>query len=172
MPAGAGECPAVQQVAARPRMDTQRCGQTEAQYALKATAILGGWYGEWTPEAWWTVERTDGLQSACLVWDYKCPVKAVIATVAASRRSVRAGTLLDAVLATLSALGHSECCAMVPRGTVASERLFESRGFSPHADVHGSQDSVRSTANSYARSATFPESMTIGNPLFEPRCAQ
>ena len=38
-------------------------GQTETQYALKATAILGGRYGEWISEASWTVEQTDGLQS-------------------------------------------------------------------------------------------------------------
>ena len=46
-------------------------GQTETQYALKAKAILGGRYGEWISEASWAVEQTSGLQSACLVCDYK-----------------------------------------------------------------------------------------------------
>ena len=116
-------------------------GQTETQYALKAKAILGGRYGEWISEASWAVEQTSGLQSACLVCDYKpfgCPVIAVVATAPTSKRSGSAGTLLDAALATLTALGHSECCAMVTKGNAASERLFETRGFSLHVDVHGS----------------------------------
>lgn len=116
-------------------------GQTETQYALKATAILGGQYGEWISEASWIVEQTDGLQSACLVCDYQpygCPVIAVVATAPANQRSGTAGTLLDAALATLSALGHSECCAMVTQGNVASARLFGSRGFFPRADARGS----------------------------------
>ena len=65
-------------------------------------------------------------------------VIAVVATAPTSKRSGSAGTLLDAALATLTALGHSECCAMVTKGNVASKRLFESRGFSLHVDVHGS----------------------------------
>lgn len=116
-------------------------GHTETQYALKAAAILGGRYGEWIPEASWIVEQTGGLQSACLVCDYQpygCPVIAVVATAPANQRFGTAGTLLDAALATLSALGHPECCAMVTQGNVASERLFGSRGFFPHADVRGS----------------------------------
>ncbi|PQV49371.1 hypothetical protein [Paraburkholderia sp. BL21I4N1] len=112
--------------------------QTATQYTSKARAILDGHYGDWIAEASWTVEQSEGLQSACLVCDYKpygCPVIAVVATAPASKASGRAGTLLDAALATLTALGHSECCAMVTKGNVASERLFESRGFSPHAAV-------------------------------------
>ncbi|WCM21774.1 hypothetical protein NDK50_10120 [Paraburkholderia bryophila] len=115
-------------------------GQTDNQYTSKARAILGGRYGEWIGEASWTVEQTEGLQSACLVCDYipyGGPVIAVIATAPASKMSGRAGTLVDAALASLFALGHLECCAMVTKGNIASERLFESRGFSPHADVHG-----------------------------------
>jgi GNAT superfamily N-acetyltransferase len=113
-------------------------GQDQAEYASKALAILGGRYGEWIPEASWTAERRDGLLSACLVCDYKpygCPVIAVIATAPASKRSGTAGRLLDAAMAALAALGHFECCAMVTRGNLASERLFESRGFSPHSNV-------------------------------------
>ena len=116
-------------------------GQTEVQYASKATDILEGRHGEWISEASWTVEQSEGLQSACLVCDYKpygCPVIAVVATAPASSRSGRAGTLRDAVLATLAALGHSECCAMVTRGNVASGRLFKSQGFSPQPDFYGS----------------------------------
>ncbi|MBR8041542.1 GNAT family N-acetyltransferase [Burkholderia cenocepacia] len=111
-------------------------GHTEAQYALKVTAILGGRYGECIRDASWVVEQTDGLQSACLVCDYKpygCPVIAVIASAPASQRSGIAGTLLEAALVKLSALGHAECCAMVTKGNVASEHLFRSRGFLPHA---------------------------------------
>ncbi|CAB3759830.1 hypothetical protein GQ57_34035 [Burkholderia sp. MSh2] len=110
-------------------------GQTEAQYASKATAILAGQYGQWISEASWTVEQTGGLQSACLVCDYQaygCPVIAVIASAPGSQRLGAAGALLDAALAKLSALGHSECSAMITNGNVASERLFRSRGFSPH----------------------------------------
>lgn len=116
-------------------------GQTETQYALKAKAILGGRYGEWISEASWIVEQMDGLQSACLVCDYQpygCPVIAVVATAPGNQRLGTAGTLLDAALATLSALGHSECCAMVTQGNVASERLFGRCGFLPRADVRGS----------------------------------
>ncbi|MDP9651483.1 hypothetical protein J2793_006958 [Paraburkholderia caledonica] len=107
-------------------------GQTEAQYALKASAILGGRYGEWIAQASWTVEQSDRLVSACLVCDYKpygCPVIAVVATAPASARAGTAGTLLDAAMAELAALGHFECCAMITKGNVASERLFVSRGF-------------------------------------------
>jgi hypothetical protein len=108
-------------------------GQTEAQYASKARAILGGQYGEWLTEASWTVEQAEGLQSACLVCDYLpygCPVIAVVATAPASKMSGIARTLLDAALASLTALGRPECFAMITKGNVASERLFESRGFS------------------------------------------
>lgn len=113
-------------------------GQTEAQYALKVTAIIDGRYGEWIPEASWTVEQTDGLQSACLVCNYQpyeCPVIAVVASAPASQTSGLAGVLLDIALAKLAELGHSECSAMVSKGNVASERLFGSRGFLPHVDV-------------------------------------
>ncbi len=113
-------------------------GQTEAEYALKASAILGGRYGQWIPEASWTLEQKGALLSACLVCDYKpygCPVIAVVATAPASKRAGTAGTLLDTTIAALAALGHSECCAMITRGNLASERLFESRGFSPDANV-------------------------------------
>ncbi|MFT4069766.1 GNAT family N-acetyltransferase [Paraburkholderia sp.] len=116
-------------------------GQTEAQYALKAAAILGGRYGEWISEASWILEQAGRLQSACLVCDYEpygCPVIAIVATVPASKRSGRAATLLDAVLSILAGRGHSQCCAMVTKGNVASERLFESHGFSPYAGVQGS----------------------------------
>ncbi|WP_407854507.1 GNAT family N-acetyltransferase [Burkholderia gladioli] len=113
-------------------------GQTEAQYALKASAILGGRYGEWIAEASWAVEQPDGLLSACLVCNYKpygCPVIAAVATAPASKRAGAAGTLLDAAMAALAALGHFECCAMITKGNLASERLFESRGFSPHSNA-------------------------------------
>jgi hypothetical protein len=108
-------------------------GQTEAQYASKATAILGGRYGEWISEASWTIAKTDGLQSACLISDYKpygCPVVAVIATAPARKRSGDAGILIDAALTSLTALGYRECCAMITVGNGPSERLFLSRGFS------------------------------------------
>jgi hypothetical protein len=109
-------------------------GQPEAQYAAKAAAILGGRYGEWIPEASWTIEQMGKLRSACLVSDYKpygCPVIAVVATAPALKRSGDGGTLLDAALASLAVLGHRECCAMITVGNLASERLFLSRRFFP-----------------------------------------
>ncbi|MDR8050753.1 GNAT family N-acetyltransferase [Burkholderia cenocepacia] len=113
-------------------------GHTEAQYALKVSAILGGRYGEWIQEASWTVEQTNGLQSVCLVCDYKpygCPVIAIIASAPARQRSGAGGALLAAALDKLSALGHAECCAMVTKGNVASEHFFRSCGFLPHTNV-------------------------------------
>ncbi|MFT4067903.1 GNAT family N-acetyltransferase [Paraburkholderia sp.] len=109
-------------------------GQTENQYMLKATAILSGRYGEWISEASSTVGQPDALLAACLVCNYKpygCPVVAVIATSPAIKREGIAGTLLDAAMTALAALGYLECCAMITRGNLASERLFESRGFAP-----------------------------------------
>ena len=112
-------------------------GLTKSQYTSKASAILGGRYGEWLPEASWTIEQMGGLRSACLVSDYKpygCPVIALVATTPCHQRSGDGGILLDAVLASLTALGHPECCAMVTVGNVASERLFQSRGFLPQPE--------------------------------------
>jgi len=107
-------------------------GHTETQYASKAAAILQGRYGEWISQASWTIEQMGKLRSACLVSDFKpygCPVIAIVATAPALKRSGDGGTLLDAAMASLAALGHRECCAMVTVGNVASERLFLSRGF-------------------------------------------
>jgi hypothetical protein len=112
-------------------------GQTQAQYASKAASILGGRYGEWIQEASWTIEQMGELRSACLVSNYEpygCPVIAVVATAPAIKRSGDGGTLLDAALASLAALGHRECCAMITVGNLASERLFLGRGFLPNAE--------------------------------------
>jgi hypothetical protein len=112
-------------------------GQTETQCASKATAILGGRYGEWIGEASWTIEQIGGLRSACLVSDckpYGCPVIAVVATSPARKQLGDGGILLNAALASLTALGYRECCAIITEGNLASERLFLSRGFSPDAD--------------------------------------
>lgn len=49
------------------RGTVDEAGQTEAQYALKASAILGGRYGQWIPEASRTWEQTDALVSAWAV---------------------------------------------------------------------------------------------------------
>jgi hypothetical protein len=111
-------------------------GQAASDYALKARAIVGGRYGEWIPSASWAIEETDGLRSACLVCDYKpygCPVIAVVATRPSHTRAGDGGTVVDAALMSLAALGHLECCAMITASNDASERLFESRGFSPQA---------------------------------------
>jgi hypothetical protein len=111
-------------------------GQTESQYVAKTTAILSGRYGEWIPAASWTVEGTSGLRSVCIVCDYKpygCPVIAIVATMPAYKCLGDAGSLLDATLHSLRALGHPECCAMVTTGNEPSERLFASRGFFPVA---------------------------------------
>lgn len=111
-------------------------GQAATQYASKAAAIVSGRYGEWIPLASWAIEDTDGLRSACLVCDYKpygCPVLAVVATKPSHKRMGDGGTLLDAALMSLAALGYLECCAMITVGNDASERLFESRDFSPKA---------------------------------------
>jgi hypothetical protein len=43
--------------------------QTKAQYVAKATAIVGGRYGEWIPTASWAIEEGGALRSACLVCD-------------------------------------------------------------------------------------------------------
>jgi hypothetical protein len=114
-------------------------GLTQSQYTSKATAILSGRYGEWLAQASWTIEQRGGLRSACLVSDYKpygCPVIAIVATAPAHKRSGDGGVLLDAVLASLTALapGYRECCAMVTVGNLASERLFQSRGFLPDVE--------------------------------------
>jgi hypothetical protein len=111
-------------------------GQAATQYKSKAAAIVGGRYGEWIPAASWAIEETDGLRSACLVCDYKpygCPVIAVVATTPSHKRTGEGGSLVDAALLSLVALGYLECCAMITVGNDASERLFESRGFSPEA---------------------------------------
>ncbi|MFM0499722.1 hypothetical protein [Paraburkholderia caffeinilytica] len=112
-------------------------GETETQYASKARAIVGGRYGEWIPAASWVIEDGGSLRSACLVCDYKpygCPVVAVVATTPSRKRSGDGGTLIDAALLSLAALGYTECCAMVTIGNEASERLFSSRGFVHEAD--------------------------------------
>lgn len=109
-------------------------GQTQAQYAAKATALLGGKYGEWIRAASWTIEQADGLRSVCIVCDYKpygCPVIAVVATAPARKCLGDGGTLLDAALASLPAHGYAQCCAMITVGNEPSERLFRSRGFAP-----------------------------------------
>ncbi|MFM0373551.1 hypothetical protein [Paraburkholderia aspalathi] len=111
-------------------------GQTEIQYASKAAAILGGRYGEWIPGASWTIEQNGGLRSACIVCDYNpygCPVIAVVATAPSCKRMGDGGTLLDAALTSLPALGYLDCCAMITVGNAPSERLFNSRGFCPVA---------------------------------------
>lgn len=76
-------------------------GQVETQYASKATAVVGGRYGEWIPAASWAYEQAGGLRSACLVYDYKpygCPVIAIVATTPACKRSGDGGALVDAAL--------------------------------------------------------------------------
>jgi len=111
-------------------------GQAATQYESKATAIVAGRYGEWIPAASWAIEEAGGLRSACLVCDYKpygCPVIAVVATTPSHKRAGEGGSLVDAALLSLVALGYLECCAMITVGNDASERLFESRGFSPEA---------------------------------------
>ena len=111
-------------------------GQTEMQYASKATAIVDGRYGEWIQAASWTIEFAGGLRSACLVCDYEpygCPVIAVVATMPSCKRLGDGAALVDAALKSLAALGHRECGAMITVGNAPSERLFGSRGFLPVA---------------------------------------
>ncbi|WP_165097081.1 MULTISPECIES: hypothetical protein [unclassified Caballeronia] len=112
-------------------------GQDTVQYTSKAAAIVGGWYGEWIPEASWAIEHAGELGSACLVCNYTpygCPVVAVVATAPARRQVGDGGALIVAALSSLAALGYRECCAMVTVGNNASERLFLSHGFSPDMD--------------------------------------
>jgi GNAT superfamily N-acetyltransferase len=114
-------------------------GQAMAQYESKASAIVAGRYGKWIPAASWAIEETDGLRSACLVCDYEpygCPVIAVVATTPSHKRTGDGGSLVDAALMSLGALGYLECCAMVTVGNDASEQLFKSRGFSPETVAH------------------------------------
>jgi len=116
---------------------TDDSGQVETQYGSKAVAIVGGRYGEWIPAASWVYEQTGSLRSACLVCDYKpygCPVIAIVATTPSHQRLGHGGTLVDAALRSLAALGYRECCAMISVGNEPSERLFASRGFLPKPD--------------------------------------
>jgi hypothetical protein len=109
-------------------------GQSITQYESKVAAIVAGRYGEWIPAASWAIEETGALRSACLVCDYKpygCPVIAVVATTPSHKRTGDGGSLVDAALLSLGALGYLECCAMVTVGNDASEQFVESRGFSP-----------------------------------------
>jgi len=109
-------------------------GQTEAQYAAKAKAIINGQYGQWIAKASWVIDEAGTLRAACLVCDYKlygCPVIAIIGTSPLWKRKGEAAGLMDAVLFSLGILGYAECCAMVTIGNAASEWLFKSRGFSP-----------------------------------------
>lgn len=111
-------------------------GQTEAQYASKTQAMLNGCYGEWIPTASWAIEEDGCLRSAGLVCDYLpygCPVFAIVATRPLLKRMGDAGTLMNAALSSLIALGHMECCAMITVGNDASERLFSRYGFMPEA---------------------------------------
>jgi len=113
-------------------------GQVTSQYESKAGAIVAGRYGKWIAAASWAIEGTNGLQSACLVCDYKpygCPVIAVVATTPSYKRTGDGGSLVDAALLSLGALGYTECCAMVTVGNDASEQLFQSRGFSPESSA-------------------------------------
>ncbi|MGX7000067.1 GNAT family N-acetyltransferase [Caballeronia sp. KNU42] len=112
-------------------------GQTETQYASKATSIIEGQYGEWIPAASWTIEHTGRLRSACLVCDYKpygCPVIAVVATTPSHKQSGDGRMLVNAALSSLATLGFQECSAMITVGNDPSERLFGSLGFLPQAD--------------------------------------
>ena len=59
------------------------------------------------------------------------PVVAIVATAPAHKQSGSARLVIDAALASLSALGYEQCCAMFSVGNVASERLFRGRGFAP-----------------------------------------
>jgi hypothetical protein len=112
-------------------------GLAETQYASKAKAILTGRYGEWIPTASWAIQEGEAFRSACLVCDYKpygCPVIAIVTTLPSRKRTGDAGILVNAALVSLTALGYTECCAMVTIGNEASERLFASRGFLPESD--------------------------------------
>jgi hypothetical protein len=113
-------------------------GQAVTQYESKAKAILAGRYGDWIPAASWAIQETDGLRSACLVCDYKpygCPVIAVVTTTPSYKRTGDGGMVVKAALMSLAALSYLECCAMITMGNDASERLFETCGFSPEATV-------------------------------------
>ena len=107
-------------------------GQPESYYLSKAEAIQRGSYGPWMQESSFAIEDDDGLQSVCLLCnraEYGAPVVAVIATNPRKKRQGFAETVLRSALLVLARSGHENCCAMITRGNLASEGLFERCGF-------------------------------------------
>ena len=108
-------------------------GQTEAQYASKAKAILGGRYGEWIPEASWTIEQSVhfGQYDSFATTNPTVAQLSLIATAPSFKRMGGGGALLEAALVSLQRLGYMACCAMITAGNAPSELLFASQGFAP-----------------------------------------
>jgi hypothetical protein len=108
-------------------------GETLDGARAEVARFLAGDYGTPLLGESWLIGRGDGAMAASLacLWERRsAPLIAFVMTGADAKRGGLGRAVLARSLASLRAAGHRQAYAVITRGNVASERLFDSCGFS------------------------------------------